>query len=129
MNDILKGIPDKRQDKNTTSLKFKQDMIEFLGDDYKDKTCLEIGSHRGYTTRVLSFLFKKVISCEINDELRKLTDDQIARLEELRRNSPVLRCLFVEFENSSDHLYSLQVGTPAGVYLKEMIEHHKGRSI
>ena len=24
MNDILKGIPDKRQDKNTTSLKFKQ---------------------------------------------------------------------------------------------------------
>ena len=66
---------------------------------------------------------------EISDELRKLTDDQISRLEELRRNSPVLRCLFVEFENSSDHLYSLQVGTPAGVYLKEMIEHHKGRSI
>ena len=58
MKDILKGIPDKREDKNTTSLKFKQDMIDFLGDDYKDKTCLEIGAHRGYTTRILSFLFK-----------------------------------------------------------------------
>ena len=75
MSVILKGIPDKRQDKNTTSLKFKQDMIEFLGDDYKDKTCLEIGSHRGYTTRVLSFLFKKVISCEINDELRSFSQN------------------------------------------------------
>lgn len=69
MKDILKDIPDKRQDKNTTSLKFKQDMIDFLGDDYKDKICLEIGAHRGYTTRILSFLFNKVISCENNNEL------------------------------------------------------------
>ena len=75
MNDILKGIPDKRQDKNTTSLKFKQDMIEFLGDDYKDKICLEIGAHRGYTTRILSFLFKEVISCENNDELRSFSQN------------------------------------------------------
>ena len=75
MSDILKGIPDKRQDKNTTSLKFKQDMIEFLGDDYKDKICLEIGAHRGYTTRILSFLFKEVISCEINDELRSFSQN------------------------------------------------------
>jgi hypothetical protein len=69
MKDILKNIPDKRQDKNTTSLKFKQDMIDFLGDDYKDKICLEIGAHKGYTTRILSFLFNKVISCENNNEL------------------------------------------------------------
>jgi len=75
MKDILKGIPDKREDKNTTSLKFKQDMIDFLGDDYKDKTCLEIGAHRGYTTRILSFLFKKVISCENNDELRSFSQN------------------------------------------------------
>ena len=69
MRDILKGIPDKRQDKNTTSLKFKKDLIEFFGEDYKDKICLEIGTSKGYSTRLLSFLFKKVITCEINPEL------------------------------------------------------------
>lgn len=69
MRNILKGIPDKRQDKNTTSLKFKKDLIEFLGEDYKDKICLEIGTSKGYSTRILSFLFKKVITCEINPEL------------------------------------------------------------
>ena len=71
---------------------------------------------------------RKIVN-EISDELRKLTDDQISRLEELRRDFPVLRCLFVEFENSSDYLYSLLVGTPAGIYLKDMIEHHKSRSL
>ena len=69
MRDILKGIPDKRQDKNTTSLKFKKDLIEFFGEDYKDKICLEIGTSKGYSTRLLSFLFKKVITCEINPDL------------------------------------------------------------
>ena len=64
---------------------------------------------------------------EISVELKRLTDDQISRLEELKRDFPVLRCLFVEFENSSDYLYSLLVGTPAGIYLKDMIEHHKSK--
>lgn len=66
MKDILKDIPDKRQDKNTTSLKFKKDLISYLGDDYKDKVCLEIGTSKGYSTRILSHLFKKVITCENN---------------------------------------------------------------
>ncbi len=60
---------------------------------------------------------RKIVN-EISDELRKLTDNQISRLEELRRGLPVLRCLFVEFENSSDYLYSLLVGTPAGILFK-----------
>ena len=75
MNNILESIPDKRIDKSTTSLKFKQDLIDFLKEDYMDKTCLEIGAHRGYTTRVLSFLFKKVISCEYKPELIKLSQE------------------------------------------------------
>ncbi len=66
---ILSKIPDKTKDKNTTSLKFKKDLIEYLGDDYKDKICLEIGTNKGYTTRILSFLFKKVITCENNQNL------------------------------------------------------------
>tara|TARA_R110000824_G_scaffold131872_2_gene294156 strand:- start:1890 stop:3353 length:1464 start_codon:yes stop_codon:yes gene_type:complete len=65
---ILKDIPDKRQQVKTTSLEFKKDLIKFFGDDFKSKTCLEIGTHKGYTTRVLSGLFKKVITCETNVE-------------------------------------------------------------
>ena len=45
-NKILKGIPDKRQDTDTTSLKFKRDLIEFFEKDYHDKTCLEIGTNK-----------------------------------------------------------------------------------
>ena len=66
---------------------------------------------------------------EICIELKKLTEDQLSHLEEKRRVYPVLRCLFVEFEDYADHVYSLLVGTPSGIYLKKMIEHSKSRSI
>ena len=69
ISSIIDNIPDKIQDKNTTSLKFKKDLIEYLGDDYKDKICLEVGTSKGYSTRILSFLFKKVITIENNSEL------------------------------------------------------------
>ena len=72
---ILKGIPDKRQDKDTTSLKFKRDLIEFFGEDYKDKICLEIGTNKGYSTKILSFLFKKVITCENDQNLIEFAKD------------------------------------------------------
>ena len=39
-------------------------MIDFLGDDFIDKTVLEIGTHYGYTARILSFLFKRVITVD-----------------------------------------------------------------
>jgi len=74
-NQVLENIPDKRQEKNTTSLKFKKDLIEFFGDEFKSKTCLEIGTHKGYTTRVLSGLFKKVITCETNTEYINFAKD------------------------------------------------------
>ena len=48
---ILDSIPDKTQDKQTTSLKFKQDVIEFFKDKNLD-TCLEIGTNHGWTTRI-----------------------------------------------------------------------------
>ena len=67
--DILNEIPDKREEVKTTSLKFKKDLINFFGDDYKDKRCLEIGTHKGHTTRVLSNLFKEVITCEMSAKL------------------------------------------------------------
>ena len=73
--DILTEVPDKRNEKNTTSLKFKKDLIDYLGGNYKNKTCLEIGTHKGYSTRVLSSLFKKVITCETNDEFINFAKD------------------------------------------------------
>ena len=64
---------------------------------------------------------------EISKELSKLKQAQITRLEEISDNymDPILRCLFYEFSNQSDYLYSLLVGTPAAIYLKKMIDHYK----
>ena len=67
--EILKDIPDKNKNiwtRWSTSLKFKEDLIDFLGDDFLDKTVFEIGTHYGLTTRVFSFLFKKVITVDNN---------------------------------------------------------------
>lgn len=62
INQILENIPDKFQHKTTTSHKFKKDLFEFFNKpEFKNKVCLEIGSNIGYTTRVLSYLFKDVI--------------------------------------------------------------------
>jgi len=55
----LTNIPDKTESKNTTSLKFKQDIINFFENKNLDN-CLEIGTNHGWTTRVLSSLFKEV---------------------------------------------------------------------
>jgi len=68
---------------------------------------------------------------EISKELSKLKQAQITRLEEISDNymHPILRCLFYEFSNQSDYLYSLLVGTPAGIYLKKMIDHFNSRCI
>ena len=65
MNEILHNIPDKRIDKNTTSLKFKQDLIDFYK-DLKIKNCVEIGTSMGYSTHVLSHIFENVITVDID---------------------------------------------------------------
>jgi len=57
------NIPDKTEFKDTTSLKFKQDVIEFFKDKNLD-TCLEIGTNHGWTTGILSGLFKSVYTID-----------------------------------------------------------------
>jgi hypothetical protein len=65
---MLEGIPDKRQDKNTTSLKFKEDVIKYF--QLKDlDLCIEVGTNKGWTTRILSMLFKRIITIEYNTSL------------------------------------------------------------
>ena len=56
--EIAEHYPEKA---SCTSIKFKLDLFEFFNKDkFKDKTALEVGIYGGHTTRVLSFLFKKV---------------------------------------------------------------------
>jgi len=67
IDEILEQVKHKDTAKYTISRQFKRDILEFLGDDYKDKIGLELGTSQGQTTRVLSYAFKKVISIEIDD--------------------------------------------------------------
>jgi protein-L-isoaspartate O-methyltransferase len=61
IDEILALVPDKFEHKYTTSKKFKRDVYSFFDKpEFKDKTALEIGSDLGYTTFILSFLFKQV---------------------------------------------------------------------
>lgn len=65
---IFKGIPDKREYKETTSLKFKEDLLNAFGEIGQEYTCLEVGTNHGHTTRILSFIFKHVITMDWREE-------------------------------------------------------------
>jgi len=62
----LTNIPDKRQDKNTTSLKFKHDLIDFFQniEGSEEFICTEVGISLGYSTSILAQLFKTVYALE-----------------------------------------------------------------
>ena len=63
---ILKDLPEKNMyHKDTTSLKWKEDLINFFKDKNL-KSCLEIGTCKGVTTKVLSHLFDQVYTIENN---------------------------------------------------------------
>lgn len=73
---ILNNIPDKREDRNTTSLKFKEDILNFFNDiDCTNFKCIEVGTNRGYTTKVLSSIFKNVVTMEYNQDLVQFAMD------------------------------------------------------
>ena len=65
---ILLGSVRKSESKTTTSMKFKADTIDFFGDKFKNKVLVEIGTSLGYGTRVLSPLFKKIITVDCSPE-------------------------------------------------------------
>lgn len=63
---ILDGVVEKNlQHKDTTSLKWKKDVIDFFHSK-KLKSCLEVGTCHGVTTKVLSSLFDNVDTIEFN---------------------------------------------------------------
>lgn len=66
IDEILKDVPDKgNENKDTTSLVWKRDVLEFFADK-KFSKCLEIGTWIGHTTKILSNVFDEVWSIEFN---------------------------------------------------------------
>ena len=66
---LLKQIKeDKVDNMSTTSFKFKRDVWDFF-QGFQDKIAVEFGTHKGQTTRILSFLFKKVYTINNNDNI------------------------------------------------------------
>lgn len=79
INTLLETIPDKPQHLTTTSHKFKKDIWEYFSDDkFKQSTAVEFGTHKGQTTRILSYLFDKVytINCNDNASSKELNADR-----------------------------------------------------
>ncbi len=58
---------DKRTDKNTTTHKFKMDLIDtFKTDRWYECSVLEVSCYKGFTTSILSRLFTKVYAVDQN---------------------------------------------------------------
>ena len=74
---LLEVGEDKYQNLSTTSFKFKTDLWNFFK-EFEDKICVEFGTHKGQTTRILSFLFKKVYTINNNDNIyaKQLNQDR-----------------------------------------------------
>lgn len=73
-NHFLNKVKNKLDDKDTTSRKFKEDLITTF-DNHKDKVMLELGCNRGHTTRVYASLFKKVIAVERSEKNIQIAKD------------------------------------------------------
>jgi hypothetical protein len=71
---ILNEVEDKRNDRHTTSHKFKKELLDFFK-DLNLKTCIEVGTASGNTTRILSYIFNKVVTIELNPKSIKAARD------------------------------------------------------
>ena len=60
-DEALKDLRDKRDFKNTTTRKFKEDLFDYYKELGKDKHVLELGTSHGDTTRLLSFILNQLL--------------------------------------------------------------------
>jgi len=62
---ILSQVPDKRDYKDTTSHEFKKDLYDFFWEDkWRERSILEVSCNAGYSSYVLSHLFKQVYAVD-----------------------------------------------------------------
>lgn len=67
IDDLLEEIgQDKHENLSTTSFQFKRDLWEFFSaDKWKTANVVEFGTHKGQTTRILSYLFDHVYTINL----------------------------------------------------------------
>ena len=119
--EMWRDIPDKRQYKDTTSLKFKEDLISSFEDTAcEGYTILEVGTNHGHTTRILSYLFKQVITLDWHEEpnlrmareLNKDRDNIIYHEKDVYRESwedlnlPEYQVSFIDCDHNYDGVIS-----------------------
>ena len=96
---LLESIgEDKHTNPATTSNKFKSDVWEFFK-DFKDKVCVEFGTHKGQTTKILSYCFKKVYT--INKEIQSFDNAKML-------NVGIDNIKYVPFDLYSDEKLSIK---------------------
>jgi len=62
---ILSQVPDKREDKDTTSHEFKKDLYDFFREDkWRERSIIEVSCNKGYSSYLLSHLFKQVYAVD-----------------------------------------------------------------
>ena len=62
---ILSQVPDKRDDKDTTSHEFKKDLYDFFWENkWRERSILEVSCNKGYSSYLLSHLFKQVYAVD-----------------------------------------------------------------
>lgn len=61
---LLEIKEDKKDNLSTTSFLFKRDIWEFF-QGFTDQNCVEFGTHKGQTTRILSHLFNEVYTLNL----------------------------------------------------------------
>ena len=82
---VLNKIQNKDNDKDTTSNKFKEDILKYFSNtEYKDKTILELGSCKGNTTRVYAECFKHVIGVEHNPDNIQISKERCSDVNNVK---------------------------------------------
>ena len=107
MNNIQQKVLDesicKTQNLITTSLKFKEDFINYF-QNYNEKNIVEVGCAYGYSTMILSTLFKNVFT--INDNFPNEQGDNTIFIENKISNKDYYDKIDVDIKSDTEHDFS-----------------------
>ena len=86
---ILSKVPNKRENKDTTSHEFKKDLYDFFWEDkWRERSILEVSCSRGYSSYLLSHLFKQVYAVDYERDLL----DFASKFNQDRNNIEFIQC-------------------------------------
>ena len=88
---ILSQVPNKSENKDTTSHKFKNDLYDFFWEDkWRERSILEVSCSRGYSSYLLSHLFKQVYAVDYEIDLLDFASK--FNQDRGRKNIQFIRC-------------------------------------